>query len=321
MPVAFLFPGQNSRYPEMIHNLVKRDPSNAETLDRASEVLNRDLRVHFEPGNDSMFVRNRDVQIGVFLANHMYWQMLDRAGVKAEYSAGLSLGEFNHLVHIGALSFEDALRILSVRGDAYDDAPRGKMMAIFPVSAECVSEMVAENAQEKVSIGMYNTPQQCVLSGDRAAVDLMSDRIAEAHFAQSVVVDDRLPMHSPLFRFAGEAIRPQLEAARWSKPARFYLSNVRGDFVRDPSPEEFVQLLALHPWNAVRWRQCMEKLIAISDQMVFVEVGPKSVLTRFFARRWFSPRRYSTDSEGGISELVAQFRNLADGHSRIENAD
>src|SRR2546423_684891 len=118
MPLALLFPGQNSRYPEMLQKLVDRDPANADVLEHASDTLGRDLMTHFQPDKPAMFAHNRDVQIGVFLANHMHWQTLERAGIKAEYSSGLSLGEFNHLVHIGALEFEDALRVLTARGEA-----------------------------------------------------------------------------------------------------------------------------------------------------------------------------------------------------------
>src|SRR5687768_15241093 len=126
----------------MLQKLLDSDPAGGEWLDRASDVLGRDIRAHYRAANPSMFVCNRDVQIGVFLANHLHWRMLERAGITASYSAGLSLGEYNHLVHIGALEFDDALRVLEARGNAYDEGPRGKMTAVFPASADDMTELL-----------------------------------------------------------------------------------------------------------------------------------------------------------------------------------
>lgn len=321
MALAFLFPGQNSRYPEMLQNLVARDPANAAVLEHASDTLGRDLRSHFRPDNAAIFAHNRDVQIGVFLANHMHWQTLHRAGLKAEYSAGLSLGEFNHLVHIGALGFEDALRVLTVRGEAYQNAPRGMMAAVFPVVPEEVQAVVAaQHHDDKLAIAMYNTPQQCVLSGDRSAVEAATAQVVDECYAESAVVDESLPMHSPLFKQVGDAIRPVLRAAKWQMPSKPYLSNTKGAFVLNPSAEDFVELLSAHPWQPVRWRDCMEHLARVDTDMVFVETGPKSVLTRFFAKRWLNPRRYNTDSDTGSQRVLQELKELTGGLSRTAGA-
>src|SRR5947209_4023010 len=101
-----MFPGQSSRYPEMIEKIVAADMGSAAVVARASQVLGRDLAAHYRAENPRIFATNRDVQIGVFLANHLHLGLLHRAGVDSAHSLGLSLGEYNHLVHIGALSFE-----------------------------------------------------------------------------------------------------------------------------------------------------------------------------------------------------------------------
>ena len=321
MPLALLFPGQNSRYPAMLEKLLAWGRANQELMERASDALGRDLKSHFRAANPGIFAHNRDVQIGVFLANHMHWQNLERAGVRAEYSAGLSLGEYNHLVHIGALDFEDALRVLAVRGEIYESAPRGMMAAVYPLSTEEVEAAVASLGRgEKLAIGMYNTPQQCVLSGEREAVESALREMEEELYAQSTVVDGRLPMHSPLFRGVGDALRPVLEAVLWRAPVRPYLSNVKGDFVSHPSPADFVEALAGHPWKPVRWRESMESLVAAAEGMAVVEAGPKSVLTGFFSKRWLNPRRYSTDSEDGFAANVEDIiKEFAGGRPRTAN--
>ena len=323
MPLAILFPGQNSRYPEMLEKLVALDAANREILERASDSLGRDLQTHFRAANPGIFTHNRDVQVGVFLASHMHWQMLERGGVRAEFSAGLSLGEYNHLVHIGALSFEDALAILEVRGEAYERAPRGMMAAVHPLPAEEVEAAVARLDQpEKLAVAMYNTPQQCVLSGEREAVESAVRELEEESYAQPAVVDDRLPMHSPLFRCVGEALRPALEAARWRSPRHPYLPNVHGALLPQPTTADFVEALAAHPWRPVRWRQSMEALAAAAADIVMVEAGPKAVLAGMFSKRWLNPARYSTDSRedfpAGLEKII---KELGRGPTRAASAD
>jgi [acyl-carrier-protein] S-malonyltransferase len=308
-PLAFLFPGQNSRYPAMIEKLLSWDRANEEIIELASDTLGRDLKSHFRADNPNIFAHNRDVQVGVFLANHMHWQTLERAGIHAHNSAGLSLGEYNHLVHIGALEVEDALRILTIRGDAYEAAPRGMMAAVYPVSAdEAQAVVVASGFEEKLAIAMCNTPHQCVLSGERTAVEYAMQRLEQEFFVQITVIEDHLPMHSPLFRQVTENLRPALEAIPWYAPARPYLPNVKGTFMHDPSRTDLVDALANHPSRPVLWKDSMETLLAAAHEITVVETGPKSVLTGFFSKRWLNPPRYSTDSKedfgAHIEELI-----------------
>ena len=87
-------------------------------------------------------------------------------------SIGLSLGEYNHLLHIGALAFEDALRLVAARGAAYDQGPLGAMAAVFPVDEAAVLDAIERLAPVGiVEIANFNSPSQFVLAGDRAAVD------------------------------------------------------------------------------------------------------------------------------------------------------
>src|SRR5436190_18392596 len=89
-----------------------------------------------------MFATNRDVQIGAFLANHLHLRGLERAGIAADISLGLSVGEYNHLVHIAALSFEDAVRLVEARGVAFDAGPDGAMAAVTPLETAALERVI-----------------------------------------------------------------------------------------------------------------------------------------------------------------------------------
>ena len=107
MTLVFTFPGQSSRDPEMVARAFAMAPDAASAVfAEASDVLGRDVVRHYTEGKGSRFATNRDIQLGVFLVNHVHLRALEDAGVSAEHSLGLSLGEYNHVVHIGALAFE-----------------------------------------------------------------------------------------------------------------------------------------------------------------------------------------------------------------------
>jgi [acyl-carrier-protein] S-malonyltransferase len=322
MPPVFLFPGQNSRYPAMLEKLLEWDPGNAEWLDRASAVVGRNLRAHFRSSNPDIFRHNADAQIGVFLTSHIHWQILERAGIRASYSAGLSLGEYNHLVHIGALRFEEAIRVLQARGEAYEEAPPGKMAAVLPITEEELGSILENSSfQDVVSIGMLNTPRQCVLSGDAAGVDAVAALAREQYLAEAIEIETRLPMHSPLYKAVGERLSAALARVAWQTPHKPYLPNVDGQFAASPNASVFIDCLARHPWHTVRWKDSVETLWKASPDCAFVEVGPRSVLTNFFGRKWINPRRFATDSEENFgASLMSLAQELTDGSARAQSA-
>jgi [acyl-carrier-protein] S-malonyltransferase len=295
--LAFIFPGQNSRYPAMLEKLVARDCDSLRWIERASDVLGRDLAKHFRAANPAIFARNRDVQIGVFLANHLHWQNLDRAGVRAGHSAGLSLGEYNHLVHIGAIDFDDAVRLLEARGTAYERGPAGMMAAICPVALDELEPMLHDlGLGERLGVAMINSPRQIVLSGDAGAVDAGTARAEDAFGTATVVIEPSVPMHSPLFQCVGDAFGTVLESVDWRQPVLPYVANVSGRLEAEATSAVFVDALSRQVSSTVRWRDCVEAVASASGETTFVETGPKSILSGFFGRRWFSPTRFATDA-------------------------
>jgi [acyl-carrier-protein] S-malonyltransferase len=298
MNVICVFPGQNSRYPDMIDRVRQVTPIADEILATASEVLSRDLRTHFEPANTAMFARNRDVQVGVFLASHILVTALEAEGIHAVASAGLSLGEYNHLVHAGALRFEDALRLLEARGDAYDRAPRGLMVSVFP----CEAEHVEQALEGPVDIGLQLGRRHFVLSGERAAVETAAARLEEQTCAQVRTIDDALPMHSRVFRPAAEEFRTALDGVPWRTPRLPYLPNVDGRVVVPATRDAIVDRLYRHVFTRVRWSETVGTLVRSHPAAPLVEVGPKSILSDLFVRDYRGMRSFRTDdANGGFS--------------------
>nr|WP_255216275.1 ACP S-malonyltransferase [Pseudenhygromyxa sp. WMMC2535] len=305
--MVLMFPGQSSRYPGMFEKLVELHRPNAELLRWASELLGRDLAAHYAvDAGEQAFERNVDVQVGVFLANHMYLRALEAMGVHAGRSLGLSLGEWNHLVHIGALSFEDALRAVEVRGRCYDEGPRGWMAAVQPIAEDELREVV-ERASSfgVVEIVNLNSPRQQVIAGERAAVEAAIELVEDEHYAQTHIIDRNVPMHSSLFEPVGERFATYLRGLCFAAPKRPYLPNRIGRPLASPTQADFVELLSSHVCAPVRWRASIEHIAVACPEAVFVEVGPKAVLSNLMHRKWLSNRKLHTDSSEDTAEHFA----------------
>ncbi len=315
MTLVFQFPGQSSRYPGMLEKIAGLDPRAAHLLEAASDILKRDLASHYRKENPEAYARNRDVQIAVFLANQMFLAALEGAGVRADLSLGLSLGEYSHLVHIGALPFRAALLAVDQRGQAYDDGPRGSMASVFPIALEEL-EAIARRARSHgvVEVTNLNSPKQQVLSGETKAVE-EALRILEAEqYVNAVIIERQVPMHSSLFAPVGERFRAYLEGVSFERPRLPYLPNRLGRLLHDPDPATFVSLLSTHVHQPVLWRQSIDHVVELHPDAVFVEVGPMAVLTNLLDRKWHAVKKLKTDSSDDtathLQGVIAELRDL-----------
>jgi [acyl-carrier-protein] S-malonyltransferase len=306
-PIVFMFPGQSSRDRGAIEKLVGASSRAADRLAEASETLGRDLGHHYRADNPSMFESNRDVQVGVFLANSMYADLLDEQGVRCDLSMGLSLGEYNHVASIGALSWDDTLRLVDARGAAYDRGPAGAMAALAPITNDDIEQLLVRAKEAGfLAISNYNSPSQYVIAGDRAAIDAALAIADDELFVQGTVIEQRIPMHCALFDGVAREFRSRLQAQAWRPTAGPYIANVTADIRTAPPAEWFIESLTRHVCEPVLWRQSIEAVADRWPGAVFIEVGPRSVLFNLLNPRWIDLRKFKTDGEGDVRRLAEQ---------------
>ena len=255
------------------------------------------------------------MQIGVFLANHMFLQLLQAQGVRAVGSLGLSLGEWNHLVHIGALAIGDAILAVAERGKAYDAGPRGAMASIFPVAVE-VLQPIVERAQPKglCEIVNLNSPRQQVVSGETAAVEEVMRLADDELGVQAVLIERQVPMHSSLFEPVGRSFRSYLETVPFARPTLPYLPNRLAELIVDPTPAQLVDLLSTHVHRPVYWARSIDLVLAARPGVALVEVGPKSVLYNLLDRKWHRDVTKlccdsAKDTETHLAEVAARLQS------------
>jgi len=307
--LIFMFPGQSSRFPDMIEKLAAESPASARLIAEASDILDRDLARHYRADNPAIFARNRDVQVGVFLATHLHLKRLEDAGITAQWSLGLSLGEYNHLVHIGALAFDAALRLIEVRGQLYEQGTPGCMAVVFPIDADTVEQAIADlGLVGRVVIGLYNSPRQQVLSGEREAVARLGAALEEEHLVELVESEPNIPMHAPTFAPVAVEFRQVLERTRFESPRLPYVPNVTAEVLAGAAPDQIRTCLAAHVCEPVLWKASVDAVAAQVPAAHFIEVGPGSVLHNLFGRGWTPGSRARTD---GAEDWTRHVQGLA----------
>jgi len=303
-PRIFLFPGQSSASPGALNRARQVHPAAAAVADIARAVLGAGRAdAYLDPGG-ARLASNRDVQITVFLASQMYLAALAAEGIEADVSVGLSLGEYSHMVHIGALTLADALRLVDERGRCYDDAPPGVMVTVLAVDHDTVAEVVdAARMRGSIVISNYNTPMQHVIAGETEAVHWAAGTLEDEHGAHTTVIERQVPMHSPLMTPVAAAFSPALAQAPWRVPAADYLPNVTGTPVAGATADDFVSHLIRHVSEPVRWHASVDLLSTRYPEATFVEVGPGGVLHNMMGRAWRSLRRARVDAPDNLSPL------------------
>jgi [acyl-carrier-protein] S-malonyltransferase len=297
---VFMFPGQSSVGSDVVSRARRAHPAAESVADLARAVLGEARASEYLDARGTRLRSNRDTQISVFLSTQMYLAAMRAEGIEAVGSLGLSLGEYSHLVHIGAIDLDQALRLVDERGRCYDEAPPGIMATVLAVDRDTVASVVARaRAYGAVAISNVNTPTQHVIAGAEPAVAWAVATLEEEHAAHVTIIERRVPMHSPMMAPVADVFAPALAQAPWRIPAQPYLPNVTGTPIVAPTAADFVSHLSRHVSEPVLWQRSVDGLVATNPAATFVEVGPGAVLHNMMGRSWRSVPRVCVDAPPG----------------------
>lgn len=278
---AFIFPGQGAQYTGMGKDFYEEIPVCQEMIDLAGEVTGLDMPALLFTENEELNITEY-TQIAMLSVEVAILKALEAQGVKADVTAGLSLGEYAACVCAGVLLEKDAFLLVRKRGILMQEAvpSGGAMSAVMGTDAALIEE-ICEKTEGIVSIANYNCPGQIVITGEKEAVKKASEALKEAGARRIVPLKVSGPFHSAMLEKAGEALGEVLDTIEVKKPELPYVTNVTAQYVT--KAEEVKPLLIKQVSSSVKWQQCVEAMIADGVD-TFVEIGPGKTLSGFMRK-------------------------------------
>ena len=278
---AFLFPGQGAQKCGMAQSFYESDPDAKAVIDRASEILGMDMpELLFQP--NELLDRTEYTQPAMVTAGIAMLQAVAKTGLKPDVCAGLSLGEYEALYAAGAMSADDAVRTVQVRGKLMAEAVPagvGGMAAVVGAETALVEETIAPIAD--VWIANYNCPGQIVISGKKEALAQASDALKAAGVRRVLPLNVSGPFHSGLLAEAGEKLGAYLAGVEIRPLVIPYAANFTGAYVTDSA--EIVPLLVKQVSGSVRFEQSIRGMLADGVD-TFVEIGPGKTIAGFLRK-------------------------------------
>ncbi len=272
---AYVFPGQGAQFIGMGKDLYDNHSEAKEMFERANEILGfRITDIMFE-GTAEQLKETKVTQPAIFLHSVILAKTL--GDFKADMVAGHSLGEFSALVSNGTLAFEDALKLVSQRALAMQEACEAEpstMAAVLGLEDAVVEKLCAETDGVVVPAN-YNCPGQLVISGAVPAVEAACEKMKEAGARRALILPVGGAFHSPLMKPAEEKLAAAIEATTFKQPTCPVYQNVTTTAVSDP--EEIKKNLIAQLTAPVKWTQSVQNMVA-DGASHFTEVGPGKVL-------------------------------------------
>ena len=276
---AYVFPGQGSQFPGMGKEHYEGNAFARRFFEQGNDILGFRISDIMFNGSEEDLKQTNVTQPAIFLHSVIAYKMIE--GATPHMVAGHSLGEFTSLVVNGTLTFEDALKLVSIRATAMQKACQANpsaMAAVLALGDDIAEKICAEISAETGELVVpanYNCPGQLVISGTNAGIDIACERMKAAGAKRALKLPVGGAFHSPLMEPAKEELAAAIMATTFHKPACPVYQNVVAKAVTDP--EAIKQNLIDQLTGPVRWAQTIDAMVA-DGATSFTEVGPGKVL-------------------------------------------
>jgi [acyl-carrier-protein] S-malonyltransferase len=303
--IAFVFPGQASQYPGMGKELADQYPTAKAVFDEADKALGFSISQMCFSGSEEDLKLTANTQPAILTVSVAAYRVLVEKGIKPDFVAGHSLGEYSALVAAGSLKFSDAVQIVRKRGTYMQQAVpagEGAMAAIMGLSPAVVLDACKRAAEGKVcSAANLNSPEQTVISGHADAVKRAVEIASQLGAKRAVMLPVSAPFHCSMMMPAQEKLEKDLKKIEFAALRVPLVTNVDAD--TETSGDEARDALIRQVTMAVRWEESVRELI---DEGVntFIEVGPGRVLTGLMRQIERSVGTLNVEDEKSLTATV-----------------
>ncbi|WP_169083109.1 ACP S-malonyltransferase [Paenibacillus sp. PL91] len=303
---AFVFPGQGAQAVGMGKDVYEAFDRSRSIFEQADEALGFSLSSIIFEGPDDALKQTANTQPALLAVSVALLKALEGRGLKPDYVAGHSLGEYSALVAAGVLSFEDAVRTVRARGQFMEQAVPsglGAMAAVLGAERETLAALCAAITAEgsAVELANVNCPGQIVVSGTAAGVQAVVERGKEEAGAKRVIpLEVSGPFHSSLMKPAAANLQETLATINMKDASVPVVANVTARVAT--AADEIRSLLVEQVYSPVLWEDSVRYLI---EQGVdtFVEIGSGTVLAGLIKKIDKNVRVISINSISALEAL------------------
>ena len=313
--IAFIFPGQGSQSVGMGQQFVESDVTNKKFYDKADEVLGFSLSDIMLEGPAEELTKTYNAQPALLTTSSMIAQKLEEAGIKPDYTAGHSLGEYSALVASKVMQFEDAVSLVHKRGVFMNDAVpagEGAMAAILGLDKETLTSVTQDVSEhgDIVQVANLNCPGQIVISGTVAGVEAASAKAKEVGAKRAIPLVVSGPFHSELMRPAADKLEAAISEITLNGAVTPVISNVTALPVTEAA--SIKNLLVEQLYSPVRWEESIQKMIELGVT-VFIECGPGKVLSGLVKKVDRSVTTYCVYDEASLQQVLTELGEVSNG--------
>jgi len=284
--IAFVFPGQGSQFAGMGKDLADNFAVAREVFEEANDAIGFDLAGLCFNGPEEDLKLTTNTQPAILTTSIAALRVLEQeTGLRPDFAAGHSLGEYSALVCAGTMAFADAVRTVRQRGAFMQEAVPvgvGSMAAIIGLDGADLDAVCAEAAQgEVVSPANFNSPGQVVIAGNTTAVERAMTLAKEKGAKRALPLPVSAPFHCALMVPAGDRLAAVLDQLTFAPMTVPVISNVEAQPNQDAA--RLRDLLVRQVSAPVRWDASVEAMVALGVDRC-IEIGPGKVLSGLVKR-------------------------------------
>jgi [acyl-carrier-protein] S-malonyltransferase len=304
--IAFVFPGQGSQTVGMGKQLAEQYPEIMAYFSKADETIKYELSKLIFEGPQEELTLTINTQPALLTTSIAILAFFQKSGIKADYVAGHSLGEYTALVASGALTFEEGVYAVRRRGEFMEKAVpngEGSMAAVLGLDRDRLQAVTNEVSElgNPVSLANINCPGQIVISGSRKGVEVAGEKAKEAGAKRVIPLEVSGPFHSSLMKPAAEQLRAVLDGLEMKDANIPVVANVTAEPMNKAS--EMKEKLIEQLYSPVLWEDSVEKMIELGVD-TFIEIGPGKVLSGLIKKVNRSVTTYSISDEQSCQAVI-----------------
>lgn len=307
--VAFMFPGQGSQYVGMGKELYDIHPEVQTVFDEANQVLGRGISDICFNGPEELLKDTRNAQPCILTTSVAIYRILHNEGIKPDFIAGHSLGEYSALVASEAVSLADGIQLVNTRSRLMveaDPEQKGTMAAVLSLDRTVLTDCLNEASKAgQVEPANFNSPGQIVVSGSKNGIAKLQELVTEKG-GKIIPLAVSGAFHSSFMKKAADLMRPELDSIQWRNPTATLIANVTAKPV---SKDDLAESLYRQMFSSVLWEDTLNYFES-QGVNIYVEVGPGKVLSGLVKRTIKGATIVNCEDLSSVKKALAILREV-----------